>query len=123
MARLVSRNATPPPPSPQASVMSRVSPDSHTAARPYESSTQQNLSPAPSSSNLPLTIPNPLPPTDLLSCRDEYIEEAMSSVSPGTVNVVGRDQINNVTNYINIRPGLRTGAERDAENPLSVCSL
>jgi hypothetical protein len=88
----------------------------HPDTRPHPRSTQD----LPSTLNSPLTstsilppdpnlliIRNPLPPTNLPSHRGDYVTEAISSVSPGTVNVVGHDQINNVTNvtHIHMNPG------------------
>jgi hypothetical protein len=92
-----------------------VATDSSSASRPYLRPSTQNLDPStpnlPTTPNLPatsilptdpnlLTILNPLPPAGQ---RDEFIVEATSSVSPGTVNVVGHDQFN-VTTHIHINP-------------------
>jgi hypothetical protein len=85
--RIRSRNVTPSPSSPQTSDVTHVKTDTLSTARPYRPSTQ-HLRPSP----------------NFLSHRDEHIAEATSSVSPGTVNVVYRDQVNNITNYIHMNP-------------------
>jgi hypothetical protein len=60
-----------------------------------------------------LTIPNPLNlPHQYSTIVRKHITEATSSVSPGTVNVIGHDQIN-VTNNIHMNPNLNAGKPQD----------
>jgi hypothetical protein len=87
-----SRNVTPPHPSPQTSDVTHIASNSPSTARTNRPSTR-HLPPSP----------------NLLSHRDEHIEEATSSVPLGIVNNVGRDQINNTTNYIYMNPDLSAG--------------
>jgi hypothetical protein len=92
----------------------------HPVTRPHPRSTQDHPSthnsPSPSTSTsiLPpdpnlLIIPNPISPTNLSNHQGDYISAATSSVSPGTVNVVGRGQTINTVTRIYINPSHTAG--------------